>query len=72
MSKSFNITYDSEVDILMIMSTEREYDSSVQDGNLVLDLDRKGNHVGLEILDASDTFKKSKDGLVQFFSKIKD
>ncbi|MGH7965161.1 MAG: DUF2283 domain-containing protein [Candidatus Binatia bacterium] len=48
------ITYNSEVDILRILFSNRPIEESDEDRpGVILDYDKDGNIVGLEILDAS-------------------
>jgi uncharacterized protein YuzE len=48
------ITYDSEVDILRILFSNTPIEESDEDKpGIILDHDKDGNIVGLEILDAS-------------------
>lgn len=48
------INYDAEVDILRIIFNDNEIEESDEDKpGIILDYDKKGNVVGLEILDAS-------------------
>jgi uncharacterized protein YuzE len=49
------ITYDEEVDALYIRLKETAYHESdeIKEG-LILDFDKDGNLIGIEILDASD------------------
>jgi uncharacterized protein YuzE len=48
------VTYDSEVDILRILLSDRPIEESDEDKpGVILDYDKDGNVVGLEILDAS-------------------
>jgi uncharacterized protein YuzE len=48
------VTYDPEVDVLRILFSNRPIEESDEDKpGVVLDYDRDGNVVGLEILDAS-------------------
>ncbi len=48
------ITYDPEVDILRILFSNTQIEESDEDKpGVILDYDKDGNIVGLEILDAS-------------------
>jgi uncharacterized protein YuzE len=48
------VTYDSEVDVLRILLSNRPIEESDEEKpGVVLDYDMDGNIVGLEILDAS-------------------
>ena len=48
------ITYDSEMDVLRIILREAVIEESDEDKpGVILDYDKEGNIVGLEILDAS-------------------
>jgi uncharacterized protein YuzE len=48
------ITYDPQVDILRILLDESEIDESDEETEgIIMDYDRAGNLVGIEILDAS-------------------
>ena len=48
------VTYDAEVDVLRIMFRDTPIEESDEDKpGVILDYDRYGNVVGLEILDAS-------------------
>ena len=48
------IVYDQQVDVLRIVFSAAQVDESDEDKpGLVLDYDRDGNIVGLEVLDAS-------------------
>ena len=48
------ITYDSEVDVIRILFSNTPIEESDEDKpGVILDYDKEGNIVGLEILDAS-------------------
>ena len=48
------VTYDPEVDVLRILLSEAAIEESDEDKpGVILDYDKDGNVVGLEILDAS-------------------
>ena len=48
------VTYDPEVDVLRIVLSKAQVEESDEDKpGVILDYDRNGNIVGLEILDAS-------------------
>ncbi len=50
------VAYDFEDDIFSARPLKRKYDSSVQMGNFIFDLDKKGRVNGFEILNASKLF----------------
>jgi len=52
------VTYDPEVDIVRILFSDAEIEQSDEDKpGIILDYDKDGNIVGLEILDASKRVK---------------
>lgn len=53
-------SYDIEVDIFAAMPVKREYNSSVQVGDIIFDLDSEGKINGIEILNASRMFNTPK------------
>ena len=54
MELGMKVTYDSEVDVLSIVLSKALVQESDEDKpGIVLDYDRHGNIVGIEILDAS-------------------
>ncbi len=57
--------YDYKNDILFFKSSEREYDSSVELDKLVLDIDKEGYIVGIQIFDASTLLNINKDLLLK-------
>ncbi len=53
------VTYDPEVDILRILLSEAPIEESDEDKpGVILDYDKEGNVVGLEILEASKRVTK--------------
>jgi len=48
--------YDFDNDVFSALPAKREYDSSLQIGNLIFDLDSNGKVNGIEILNASSIF----------------
>lgn len=52
--------YDFENDIFYALPIKRRYDSSLQIGNFIFDLDSKGKINGIEILNAAHIFGISK------------
>ena len=53
MSSEFKIDYDSEEDLLYLYSKGKKSSGSIEFGELVVDLEKKGEIVGLEVFDAS-------------------
>ncbi len=45
------ITYDKETNITYIKLNDNEFHENIVHGNCVLDVDKKGNIIGIEILD---------------------
>lgn len=53
------VTYDSEVDVLRILFRDAPIEESDEDKpGVILDYDRDGNVVGLEVLNASQRVEK--------------
>lgn len=51
----FKFHYDKEDDVLTIYSPNSKYSESIEyDENLIIDLDKDGNVIGVEIFDASE------------------
>jgi uncharacterized protein YuzE len=48
-----NFKYDYDTDTYSVVPKKREYDSSFQLGDLVFDVDKQNNIVGVEILNVS-------------------
>ena len=62
------VTYDPEVDILRILFSSAEIEESDEDKpGVILDYDRDGNVVGMEILDASKRVDNPR--IVEFVDK---
>ena len=57
------VNYDYTNDILFFKVKDREYDESLELGNLVIDLDIKKFIVGIQIFDASKFLQVSKESL---------
>ncbi|MAF34757.1 hypothetical protein CMO91_02840 [Candidatus Woesearchaeota archaeon] len=55
--------YDEEHDIFAAMDVDREYDVSLPKKNVILDLDKKGRVVGIEIMNASKLLALKKSEL---------
>ena len=54
--------YDKEVDILAVRINEGTYWKSVElDNGAVIDIDKEGNILGIEVLKASKVFSKAKE-----------
>jgi uncharacterized protein YuzE len=54
MGEAVKVTYDAEVDVLRILLSNAPIEESDEDKpGVILDYDKDGNIVGLEILDAS-------------------
>lgn len=61
--KNFEYSYDKENDDLFIYQKELKSSGAIELGNLIIDLDEKGNLVAIQIINASEFFSK-------FISKI--
>lgn len=57
------VDYDFVNDILFFKVKDREYDESLELGNLVVDIDTEKFIVGIQIFDASEFLQVSKDSL---------
>jgi uncharacterized protein YuzE len=56
--------YDYRQDILFFKTAERDYARSIELNNLVLDVDKEGFIVGIQIFEASGFLDLSKDALL--------
>lgn len=56
--KQFKYDYDANNDDLFVYLEESQSSGSVEIGDLIIDLDKNGNLVAMEILEASKFFKK--------------
>ena len=70
-------SYDYRNDILLFKTREREYATSIEFENLVVDIDTEGYITGLRIFDASKVFALSKMALkdvrqFEFNTKVED
>ena len=63
-SKKAKFNYDYDTDSYSVIPIKRRYDSSVQIGDFVLDIDEKNNLTGVEILNISRILKISKAFLI--------
>jgi uncharacterized protein YuzE len=63
--QKFNFDYDLENDDLFIYLEGKKSLGAVELGNFILDFDNKGNLVAMQIINASEVFKK-------ILSKIKE
>ena len=53
MSSKFRFDYDAENDLLYLYNPAKKSKGSIEFGELIIDLEKKGEIVGLEILEAS-------------------
>jgi uncharacterized protein YuzE len=54
LEKAVKVTYDSEIDVLRILLSDAPIEESDEDKpGVILDYDKDGNVVGLEVLQAS-------------------
>lgn len=56
--KKFNFNYDSESDDLFVYLDGKKSSGAIELGNFVLDFDDKGDLVAIQIINASEVFKK--------------
>ena len=66
------VDYDEKYDILYFKAKEREYTTSIEVGDLMLDVDAEGFVTGLQIFDAAERFhlpQKALQKIVQWTLK---
>lgn len=66
------VDYDETYNILYFKAKEREYKTSIEVGDLMLDIDAEGFVTGLQIFDAAERFsmpKKALQKIVQWILK---
>ena len=68
--KEFNFDYDLENDDLFFYLENEKSTGSVELGNFILDFDKKGNLVAMQILDASKVLSKILSKIIKL-TKIK-
>lgn len=57
------VTYDPEVDVLRVLFSNRPVEESdEEEPGVIIDYDRQGNIIGLEIIDASKRVENSHGG----------
>ncbi len=71
------VDYDYKNDILFFKIKDREYEKSFDFGDFIIDIDKKGFATGIQIIDASKIFNRSKDDLMnvkkwEFVTKIEN
>jgi uncharacterized protein YuzE len=59
------VDYDYKYDTLFFKTANREYAQSIEADNIILDVDKKGFIVGMQILEASKFLNASKLGLLK-------
>lgn len=69
--------YDFDNDLLLFKIKGREYEKSIEFGNLIVDIDKEGFITGLRIFDASKVFKMDKIALknlkgFEFHTRVED
>ncbi|AEF96334.1 DUF2283 domain-containing protein [Methanotorris igneus] len=72
-NKATNIDYDIENDSLYIYAEGQEYKDSLDLNDIIIDFNKEGSVMGIEVLDASKKFKLSKfdlKNIVEFKSTI--
>ena len=69
--EEFNVDYDVENDNLFVYLENAKSHGAVEIGDFVLDFDKKGNFVSMEILEASKILKTVLSKMIEL-SKIKE
>ncbi|MCX6749780.1 MAG: DUF2283 domain-containing protein [Candidatus Pacearchaeota archaeon] len=69
--EKFNFSYDSENDDLFIYLDGKISEGGIELGNFVLDFDKKGDLVALQILNASEVLSKILSKMIKM-SEIKE
>ena len=71
---AFKFHYDSENDILYICNAEKKVEESVEfSEDIILDLDKEGKVIGVELFYASELFKPFNKGINrEFLMKLED
>ena len=59
------VDYDYKNDILFFKVKDRYYERSIDFGDFILDLDKEGYIVGIQLFDASKIFSIDKDALLK-------
>jgi uncharacterized protein YuzE len=69
--EKFNFSYDSENDDLFVYLKERKSVGAVELGNFILDFDKKGDLVAMQILNVTEVFSKILSKMIEV-TKIKE
>ena len=69
--KRFNFSYDEDSDDLFVYLEGKKSEGAVELGNFILDFDKKGDLVAMEVLNVSEVFSKILSKTVEI-SKIKE
>ena len=69
--EKFNFSYDSENDDLFVYLKKKKSAGAIELGNFILDFDKKGDLVAMQIFNVSEVFSKILSKMVEV-SKIKE
>ena len=69
--EKFNFSYDSENDDLFIYLEGKKSAGAIELGNFVLDFDKKGDLVAIQILNVTEVFSKMLSKIIEI-TKIKE